>query len=238
MPGQDQPKRSFGADLGKVRIRSVILALAVAAAGAAVLDDWRLWDDDWGDSSRLNPAENRPAPPNWQSRQSANRRAIRGLAEGTPRPAVIADLGEPDFIETYDNNVELLFYRTSSASSDGLTNKRTETTPLVFRDGAFVTQGRYRASSRSKSVTSADWEKDQDQDRVGIMVLAPGAGLDEIESTLGNPDFRDRIGDRVEIWFYRTHRDSDDGRTDKLKETTPLVFIDETLVATDFAQPR
>jgi hypothetical protein len=52
--------------------------------------------------------------------------------------------------------------------------------------------------------------------------------------TLGQPEFTESIGSFATILFYRTHIDIDDSHTDKLRETTPLVFISNALAAVDF----
>ena len=70
----------------------------------------------------------------------------------------MARLEAPDFVETYGDNVDVVFYRTSRVNDDGLTTKRTETTPIVFHDDVLVNHGRYQTGSPTRTVTDANWE--------------------------------------------------------------------------------
>ncbi len=180
-----------------------------------------------------------PAPQDWQEVQSENRRIIKQLVEGEVRSSILAKLGEPDFTDSYgdsrDHQVEIMFYRTRSQSSDGLTNKRTETTPVVLVNDRLAAQGRYRSGLDTSSVFAADWEARQERRDQYIRDLAIGSSLALVETDLGVPKFSEQIGDGLKILFYRTHEDVDDNSTSKRWETTPLVYLDEELVAIDYA---
>lgn len=79
----------------------------------------------------------------WRERQRENRRAIAELDLGRSLASIEAQLGEPDFFETFQRDGErfvVLLYRTHRVREDGETT-RDETTPLVFVDDALVGWG-------------------------------------------------------------------------------------------------
>jgi hypothetical protein len=76
------------------------------------------------------------------------------------------------------------------------------------------------------------WETRQKTNRQAIAQMELGRTLASVELQLGAPDFEEsflRDDDRFTVLFYRTQRTKRDGRTTK-DETTPLVFVDGTLV--------
>lgn len=80
---------------------------------------------------------------NWQQRQEDNRQAIAELGVGMAYSKVRDSMGKPDFKEVFDNhgdNMMVLFYRTDSVKSDGVTSKA-ECTPLVFKNSQLVGWG-------------------------------------------------------------------------------------------------
>lgn len=99
---------------------AVTLPLVVGLSGCVIA----IGDDDhdrWGNS-------------NWQKRQHDNREHIDDLNVGMMYAEVRHGMGNPDFKEMFDNNgdkVVVLFYRTDSVKSDGVTSKD-ECTPLIF----------------------------------------------------------------------------------------------------------
>lgn len=236
-------RRSFREDLRRVKPRWVILAVLVTFAGSHLVSQIHFDSGDYDDVSYKDRSHEdrswvKTAPPDWKARQSHNRQAISNLTTGMPRSEALATLGNPDFEEQYGHSVDVVFYRTSSDRQDGKTDKRTETTPVVFSDDLLITHGRYQPSSPERRVTDANWESAQYERASRIGALEQGAELNSVLDQVGTPTFHDRIGDRVNILFYRTHRDEDDGRTSKLRETTPLVFIDGKLAAKDFRLPQ
>ena len=79
----------------------------------------------------------------WEQDQKRNDRYINGAQIGTSINAIRADLGEPDFQDSFQRHgevFEVLYYRTHHRHSDGKTT-RDETTPMVFIDGALVGYG-------------------------------------------------------------------------------------------------
>ena len=79
----------------------------------------------------------------WRKDQRNNREAISRLEIGSPRSAVLAELGSPDDSEAFNRDgeeIRVLFYRTQRRHSDGETT-RDETTPLVFENGLLVGWG-------------------------------------------------------------------------------------------------
>lgn len=73
----------------------------------------------------------------WETRQDSNRVTIAELT-GTESKAEILDrLGPPDFSDPITDDVEVFSYRTHSLSLNGYTD-RSETTRLVFRNGALI----------------------------------------------------------------------------------------------------
>lgn len=79
----------------------------------------------------------------WLKAQRVNERAINQMRLGRDIDSVRAEMGSPDFTESFNRNrsrFEVLFYRTHREHSDGRTT-RDETTPLVFVDGELVGWG-------------------------------------------------------------------------------------------------
>ena len=79
----------------------------------------------------------------WKSRQEKNLRYINRLDLGTAMNVVEADLGTPDFSDSFQRNGEVfhvIYYRTQHEESDGKTSKE-ETTPLVFIEKSLVGWG-------------------------------------------------------------------------------------------------
>jgi hypothetical protein len=76
------------------------------------------------------------------------------------------------------------------------------------------------------------WEQSQKRNDRFIANISLGASMASIVSELGKPDYRDsfqRNGDVFQVLYYRTQHKHSDGETTR-DETTPLVFIDGTLV--------
>lgn len=79
----------------------------------------------------------------WEQAQKRNDRYIDGIDLGVNSASVRADLGEPDYQDSFTRNgdtFEVLYYRTHHSHSDGKTT-RDETTPLVFVEGKLVGYG-------------------------------------------------------------------------------------------------
>ncbi|MFT5209022.1 MAG: hypothetical protein ACI9CE_000740 [Flavobacterium sp.] len=79
----------------------------------------------------------------WEHRQEKNLRYINGLDLGTSMNVVEADLGTPDFSDSFQRDGEVfnvIYYRTQHRESDGETS-RDETTPLVFIGKSLVGWG-------------------------------------------------------------------------------------------------
>ncbi len=229
-------RNSFWEDVSRVKPGWEIIAIVVTLSGTHLIGKFGGWDDH---SSRyVDSPYAKTAPTDWESRQATNRHTIDRLEPGTAKAEVLAYLGNPDFEENYGDTVDVVFYRTARVNDDRLTMKRTETTPIVFMKEVMVNQGRYQTGSPTRTVQDADWEARQHEAAGLIADLAEGALLADVVGNIGEPTCHDRIGDRVEILFYRTHRDRDDGRTNKLRETTPLVFIDGELSAVGFRAPQ
>ena len=79
----------------------------------------------------------------WRAEQRENREAISRLEIGSPRSAVLSELGSPHFSEAFDRDgeeIRILFYRTQRRHSDGRTT-RDETTPLIFENELLVGWG-------------------------------------------------------------------------------------------------
>lgn len=77
-----------------------------------------------------------------------------------------------------------------------------------------------------------DWQQRQDRNSRYIRSLDIGQSMASVEADLGTPDFNEsfqRDGDVFQVLYYRTRQIDDDGKTD-MDETTPLVFIDRSLV--------
>jgi hypothetical protein len=87
------------------------------------------------------------------------------------------------------------------------------------------------------AVNTDDWEDEswssrQKRNSEDIEHLQLGTTEPSVRETFGDPDFTEsfvRDGASFVILFYRTHRLDHDGETTK-DETTPLVFVDSTLV--------
>lgn len=83
------------------------------------------------------------ATDDWKDEQVTNREAISRLSVGASRTAVIEKLGTPNDSEAFvhdDEEVRVLFYRTSRKHADGETS-RDETTPLVFKNDRLIGWG-------------------------------------------------------------------------------------------------
>lgn len=109
----------------------LVLAIAPALTGCVIAIDADEWDggQNWS--------------PGWEQRQHDNLDYINALALGESVGNVRADLGAPDFSETFQRDgerFEVLFYRTHRFRNDGATSKD-ETTPLVFVAGQLVGWG-------------------------------------------------------------------------------------------------
>lgn len=121
----------------KATVKCLGTAILVASLSGCVIhvnDDNEFDYDDWDDTS---------ASDNWQERQRYNRRAIRELAVGDEINNVMAQMGDPDFMDVFMRDateVRVLRYRTQHERSDGVTSED-ETTPLVFEDGLLVGWG-------------------------------------------------------------------------------------------------
>jgi len=79
----------------------------------------------------------------WEESQKRNERYMSGSILGASMTAVQADLGEPNYRESFQregDTFEILYYRTKHRHSDGRTTKD-ETTPMVFIDGKLVGYG-------------------------------------------------------------------------------------------------
>jgi|TARA_Y100000310_G_scaffold192952_2_gene192891 hypothetical protein len=218
-----------------VSVPTVIFAIAAVIAGMSM--QFSLFESD--DQVPRYSDHVVPAPTDWQEVQSENRRIIKRLVSGEGKSSILSKLGQPDFTDGYGDmrgqKVEILFYRTRSRSSDGLTNKQTETTPVVLIGGKFVAAGRYKSGLDTSRVFTVDWEAQQERRDQYIRNLQTGSSLEFVQFDLGEPKFTEQVGDGVKILFYRTHEDVDDDSTSKRWETTPLVFLDEELVAIDYA---
>ncbi|MCZ6868648.1 MAG: DUF3192 domain-containing protein, partial [Gammaproteobacteria bacterium] len=59
---------------------------------------------------------------------------------GDHESAIIAKLGQPDFLDYPADDLEILSYRTHSVALDGFTD-RNETTRLMLRDGVLLAVG-------------------------------------------------------------------------------------------------
>ncbi len=79
----------------------------------------------------------------WEQAEKRNDSYISTIDLGTSSASVKADLGEPEYRDSFKRNndtFEVLYYRTQHRHSDGETT-RDETTPLVFVDGLLVGHG-------------------------------------------------------------------------------------------------
>lgn len=106
----------------------IIIGITALLSGCVIAVNGDKWDED-SDS--------------WERRQDSNAQAINNLTLGRGIDDVQAQLGEPEFRETFLRDgaeFEVLFYRTQRMKGDGRTTKD-ETTPLVFVDGELVGWG-------------------------------------------------------------------------------------------------
>ena len=150
---------------------------------------------------------------------------------------VLEDLGAADFHDTYGDDVDVYFYRTSTSKKDGYTSKLRETTPLLFVKDKLISSGEHAKRRRAFTTASDSWQEDQRDNDQTIQKLRKGVTDKTVWDKLGMPAFIDKIGDKGEIWFYRTRQHKLDGVTDKYQETTPLVFVDAKLIAIGFGDP-
>ena len=174
------------------------------------------------------------APANYEQIELDNLAAIERIVEGAERDEVLKDLGPADFHDTYGDNVDVYYYRTTTSKKDGYTSKLRETTPLLFVEDKLISWGEYVTNRRAITKAPGNWQEVQRDNDQYIRQLRMGATDKAVLDKLGKPSFIDKIGDKGEIWFYRTHQHKLDGVTDKYQETTPLVFVDSVLIAIDF----
>jgi hypothetical protein len=76
------------------------------------------------------------------------------------------------------------------------------------------------------------WKNRQDKNLRYINRLDLGTAMNVVEAELGAADFSDsfqRNGEVFHVIYYRTQHMDSDGKTSK-DETTPLVFIEKSLV--------
>ncbi len=173
----------------------------------------------------------KPVDDDWQKRQVANSAYISTLAWHNPIETVIRTLGMPDFVQTYNNGVGVLMYRTRNETSDFRTTKD-ETAALVFRHGELI------GLRDSKDWFELDriWAEENDNRaepsdvRRKIGELSIGDHGSAIIAKLGQPDFLDYPADDLEILSYRTHSVALDGFTER-NETTRLMLRDGVLLA-------
>ena len=215
----------------------MIFALSVLAGG--VLFQNVIWS---GGADNVNTYYERHAPEDWQSRQQVNRLGINQLATGVSLEKVVTRLGAPDFRDGYWENgrVEVLYYRTHRVTDDGMTNKWQEASPLVLAEGRLVSHVGYTFDGADRvRVLDINWfERFQfNNGYIGALPLDAQLTLTQVLGDLGQPEFSERIGDHVDILFYRTHSDFDDQHTDKRTETRPLVFAGGVLIARYFTTP-
>ena len=220
-----------------MNVPTVIFALLVLAGG--VLFQNVIWS---GGADNVNTYYERHASEDWQSRQQANRLGINQLKPGVNLVDAVSKLGAPDFRDGYgeDGSVEVLYYRTRRVADDGVTNKWQETSPLVFVEGRLVSQGVYTVDGSDRvRVMDANWFQRQEFNNgyIGALPLDNEVALTQVLEDLGQPEFSERVGDHIDILFYRTHSDLDDQHTDKRTETRPLVFAGGILIARDFSTP-
>ncbi|MEM7363954.1 MAG: DUF3192 domain-containing protein [Pseudomonadota bacterium] len=228
---QSRPARS------RISIPTVLFAVLVLGGG--VLFQNEIWS---GNADNLNTYYERHAAENWQSRQQTNRHEINLLSSGATKETVIEKLGPPDFRDAYgdDSLVEVLYYRTRRVADDGMTNKWQETSPLVFVSNRLVASGGYTVDGGARvRVLNTEWYERQQYNNgyIGGLLIDAGVSLEQVLNDLGEPEFSERIGDHVDVLFYRTHSDLDDNHTEKRTETRPLVFAGQTLIARGFSSP-
>jgi hypothetical protein len=118
--------------LSKQLARIVIaLPLVIGLSGCVIAIGGDDEHGNWGSS-------------NWQERQEDNRHEIDKLDIGMAYINIRQTMGDPDFKEAFDNKGDkmvVLFYRTDSVKSDGVTSKD-ECTPLVFKNDQLAGWGK------------------------------------------------------------------------------------------------
>jgi len=78
-----------------------------------------------------------------------------------------------------------------------------------------------------------NWEDRQAYNRAKMSDVTIGQSIDEIKAIFGKADFSEAKisnNNRLQVLFYRTHRDESDGKTTKA-ECTALLFKQGSLVA-------
>ena len=90
---------------------------------------------DWFELDRIRAEQSE-----YRAEQSDNKRKIRQLSIGDHGSAIIAKLGQPDFLDYPADDLEILSYRTHAVALDGFT-QRDETTRLMLRDGVLLAVG-------------------------------------------------------------------------------------------------
>ena len=89
---------------------------------------------------------------NWRQRQDRNADYIPNMVIGQSLSLIEADLGRPDFNESFQRNgetIQVIYYRTQQLDEDGRTTKN-ETTPLVFIDNELVGWGEIALEKASR----------------------------------------------------------------------------------------
>lgn len=177
------------------------------------------------------PANSKPVDDDWQERQAANMAYISTLGRHHPLEAVVRKLGTPAFTQTYNNDVDVLMYRTRQERSDFRTTKE-ETAILVFQHGELI------GLNNSKDwfgldrihADQSNYRAEQSDNRRKIGELSIGDHRSAIVAKLGQPDFLDYPADDLEIFSYRTHSVALEGFTER-NETTRLMLRDGILLA-------
>ncbi|HSG50652.1 MAG TPA: DUF3192 domain-containing protein [Rheinheimera sp.] len=102
--------------------------LAVSLSGCVIAVDG---DHDYNDDS------------NWKKTQRYNQEQVNKLQMGMSADDIRTLMGAPDFSESFNKDgetVQVLFYRTHHAKSDGKTTKE-ECTPLIFKQNLLTGWG-------------------------------------------------------------------------------------------------
>ena len=178
----------------------------------------------------------RPVGEHWQDRQDTNAMRLSQFGQGDAIAEIFDELGDPDFSQTFDNDVRILMYRTRSETSDLLTTPD-ETAVLVFHEGQLIGKkdsNDWFGGSRA-SVDRVNYDEQQTANSRKIEQLATGESRSSIIEKLGRPDFVDYPSEGLEILSYRTRSVSLEGFTGR-DETTPLLLEDGELLATGVAQ--
>lgn len=221
-------------DLTHIRFRYVVLVLGCLVGGSYLRS--HLFSGSQPDRATDSHFLRVSAPNHWETKQKENETFISNLLPGTTPDEVIAALGQPQFRDTYNSGVDMLYYRTHEEHMDMFTT-RDETTPLVFVDGKLTSHDRlaHGPAFDRKSRNGADhWQSRQTEDSQVIESLNPGAARADVVARMGAPDFDDIVNAEFEVLSWRTHSVSSDGYTAR-NETTPLVFRNGTLVAVGWA---